>query len=126
MDVAPRVSATCGCSGGYGYESDEYATVWREGRIGATRTPHRCCECGDTIPVGARCCQAASLYDGAWSTMYHCVPCAVLAEYVAEVLKSCPLWGGLSEVSHEAGVSFYVYRTTGRFSLYDSDEEETE
>ena len=119
------MNAPCGC-GTYGYDTDggDLCTVWSEHRIHATRAAHQCCECGDAIPVGSRCCKASGLYDGSWSTQYRCVPCAVLAEYVAEQLKTCPLWGGLSEVCFEAGVSFYVYSTTGRFSLYDTDEVE--
>jgi hypothetical protein len=120
------VSAPCGCAT-YGYDSDggDLCTLWREERIGSVRVEHQCCECGDAIPVGSRCCKASGLYGGEWFTQYRCVSCAVLAEYVAEELKTCPLWGGLSEVCADAGVDFSVYRATGRFSLYDSDEEES-
>lgn len=119
------MSAPCGCAV-YGYkDADEYCILWREGTVSATRTEHRCVECDEVIPAGSRCCYAASLYDGKWGTMYRCLSCATLAEYVAETKKACPLWGHLGDSAFEAGVSFSVYRTTGRFSLYESDEEES-
>ena len=119
------MTAPCGC-GTYGYENnDDAGKLWQEKRVGATRTEHNCGECGEVIPVGSRCCKAWGLYDQKWEAWYRCVSCAVLAEYVAEQTKTCPLWGDLADAAFEAGVDFYVYRTTGRFSLYDTDEEET-
>lgn len=117
------MSASCGCALRY-EECDEQAAVWSEARVGATRTEHKCCECGDPIPSGSRCCRASGLYEGKWSTWYRCVTCATLAEYVAAENKECPLWGCLSESCEYAGVSWHVFRTTGRLSLYESDEEE--
>lgn len=86
---------SCHCS--YGYEEGEPCDVWREGQVQRSRKPHRCCECGDVIPAGSRYCYAFSVYDGMPNTFRRCASCATLAELYAELNKSCPLWGGLSE-----------------------------
>lgn len=119
------MTATCGC--GFGYEECDSALLWNEARVAASRKEHKCYECGDPIPAGARCCRASWIQSRGdkWMTAYRCVTCTVLAEYVAEQNEACPLWGGLSESCFEAGVDWFVYRTTGRFSLYLSDEEES-
>ena len=40
------------------------------------RTPHRCCECGDVIPVGAHYERASGKTDGSMWTAKTCLPCA--------------------------------------------------
>jgi len=100
---------SCVCS--YGYDEGDYdCTFWRERSIGKTRKEHKCYECGDTIPVGSRCCTAFSITSEHGSTMYRCLTCAVLAELIAELNKSCPLWGGLRETCEDNEIDWYEWR----------------
>jgi hypothetical protein len=117
-------ATTCGCH--LGYEDCDSALLWSEGRVTATKKPHKCYECHDEIPAGSRCCKASWMQARGerWTTAYRCATCAALAEYVALTNGACPLWGGLSESCDGAGVDWGWFRRTGQFAEPDEDEEE--
>ena len=49
---------------------------YTESIIGRSRKPHRCCECGETIPVGGSYLRAAGKGEGEVFTTSTCLPCA--------------------------------------------------
>lgn len=87
---------SCSCALIY-EDCENVATIWRVSQIVSSRKAHYCCECGDPIPIGSRCCKAVSLYDGSWWTAYRCVSCAIYAEYISLGTGTCPLWGHLHD-----------------------------
>jgi hypothetical protein len=50
------------------------AELWEEMTVRA-RKPHRCCECGSVIPIGARYLYVKGLADDEWFRYRTCLPC---------------------------------------------------
>lgn len=48
-------------------------------KLVTARKPHRCSQCGITIPAGLRCYRSRGLYDGAFYSDATCVDCQHLA-----------------------------------------------
>lgn len=102
---------SCGCSGEMWADDYEESAVWREFKVGRSRSTHHCCECGDEIPAGSRVCAAASLYDGRWSTLRRCLCCAALVEMIATTQDVCVnLWGGLQDACDDLDVDWTEWR----------------
>lgn len=68
----------CGvCIGGWG--GDEPAELCLSDIVKA-RKPHKCEECGEVIPVGAKYERNKWLFDGEWSRMDVCLICAEIGQ----------------------------------------------
>jgi len=73
------------------------ASVYSEHTVRA-RKPHECCECGETIPVGAPHEHVTGCWDGNWSVYRTCGSCVSIREHF------CPggwIFGELAEQVRE-------------------------
>lgn len=61
---------------------EEPAKVFSE-TVRVARKPHRCCECDETIPAGARYEYATGCWDGSWSTFKTCLSCVEIRQHFA-------------------------------------------
>lgn len=59
---------------------DEPADVHHTREIKRARKPHRCCECGRTIPVGSPYRYETACSDGRWDTYKTCTLCASIRD----------------------------------------------
>ncbi len=66
-------SGECGVCIDGSYDGD--AAEFSDERIVRARKPHQCCECGDTIPVGAEYERAVGKWDGRMFTYHTCLAC---------------------------------------------------
>lgn len=58
------------------------------------RKLHRCCECAEEIPKGARYERASGLWDGEWDAFTTCLRCARAREMVQEIEAAEGCHGG--------------------------------
>jgi hypothetical protein len=78
-------------------EGDEPARVFNESTPIARRE-HKCCECDEIIPKGARYELARGLWDGRWSTFKTCLSCVEIRDHFGcEGWVYEMLWSDLEE-----------------------------
>jgi len=54
-----------------------------ESKIVKAAKPHKCCECGDEIPVGTKHEYAKGRWEGDWSTFRSCLSCVEIRDHFA-------------------------------------------
>lgn len=59
---------------------DEPAELY-EATTPTARKPHTCCECRETIPVGARYEHVKAMWDGSWGTYKTCLSCVEIRNH---------------------------------------------
>jgi hypothetical protein len=63
---------------------DHVSPTLYESRVVKTRKPHRCCECDLEIPTGSQAQKTDGLWDGDFSTVYTCLKCQKIWDYIFE------------------------------------------
>lgn len=74
------------------------------------RSRHTCCECGHRIIPGETYEKVVGKWDGEFSTIDTCHPCADLRDALAELNGGCFQYGGLREEYWEYLSSLYLGR----------------
>lgn len=71
------------------------------------RKPHRCVECRITIEPGQQADKIDGLWDGKFSTLYTCLECATLIDYLLKrKVIDCFCHGDLREAISEEGLLY--------------------
>jgi hypothetical protein len=77
----------------------EYPTFFNQTSIKASRSAHRCTECGRGIEVGSPYVRTEGLWDGEFQTFKTCEHCSALTRWFTVVCNGT-LFGGLYEDLH--------------------------